>query len=585
MKTKLLALIIFGFVSLTACDLPIQPNGIKVMSVDISETEISLAVSHTRTLTATVSPTKAAIKTVNWTIEDSDIATINSSGLVTGIAEGETTVTVTTVDGGHTDTCEVVVTAASVEELWDESQDHLRTGTKTIDFYSLNDFHGSTENISANYEPGINKLSTFFKNEKAKNPGGFVLTASGDMWQGSADSNLTNGRLVNDWMGLIGFSAMAIGNHEFDWTVDTIKENMENMNFPLLACNIIDTTTNQPVDWVEPYTTITKNGVRIGIVGAIGQGLTTSILAPNVAGLSFANPNQYVIDWADYLRSEGADIILYLLHNSVSTIPENTGNAVDAIFGGHTHRGENNLDGDPTTTYSTPAVQAWSNGQDVGHIQLTYNFSTEAVANQTAEIIDTRSFVIDDLTDDTETATLYQSYLDNEISAIKNRVLLEDSDGFSRDELGLIYNQYAYRYYKEEHDTDDYDVMGIVSGSSRDDVPSGPVTYGMIYKALPFDNALVVVKIIGSEVVNKLKNQGTFYLGDSNKIVEGDSIGNYVLSDNYYYFLMQDFSAYRSPIVEVVEIIDIFAEEDALPRNIVSRYLPNYPDNVIFNKD
>jgi len=198
MKTKLLALIIFGFVSLTACDLPIQPNGIKVMSVDISETEISLAVSHTRTLTATVSPTKATIKTVNWTIEDSNIATINSSGLVTGIAEGETTVTVTTVDGGHTDTCEVVVTTISNEELWDESQDYLRTGTKTIDFYSLNDFHGSTENISANYEPGINKLSTFFKNEKAKNPGGFVLTASGDMWQGSADSNLTNGRWVND---------------------------------------------------------------------------------------------------------------------------------------------------------------------------------------------------------------------------------------------------------------------------------------------------------------------------------------------------------------------------------------------------
>jgi len=581
MKRKLLALIIFGFVSLTACDFPLQPHVIKVMSVDIPETQFSLGVSQTRTLTATVSPTKATIKTVNWTIEDSNIATINSSGLVTGIAEGETTVTVTTVDGGHTDTCEVVVTAASVEELWDESQDHLRTGTKTIDFYSLNDFHGSTEYISANNEPGINKLSTFFKNEKAKNPEGFILTSSGDMWQGSADSNLTNGRLVNDWMGLIGFSAMAIGNHEFDWTVDTIKENMENMDFPLLACNIIDTKTNQPVDWAQPYTTITKNGVRIGIVGAIGQGLTTSILAPNVAGLSFANPNQYIIDWADYLRSEGADIILYLLHNSVSTIPENTGNAVDAIFGGHTHRGENNLDGDPTTTYSTPAVQAWSNGKDVGHIQLTYNFSTEAVANQTAEIIDTRSFVIDDLTDDTETATLYQSYLDNEISAIKNRVLLEDSDGFSRDELGLIYNQYAYRYYKDEHDTDDYHVMGIVSGSSRTDVPSGPVTYGMIYKALPFDNALVVVRIKGSEVVDKLRNQGTFYLGDSNQIVEGYSIGNYVLSDNYYYFLMQDFSAYRSPIVEVVEIIDIFAEEDALPRNIVSRYLPYYPDNVI----
>ena len=90
MKTKLLALIIFGFVSLTACDLPIQPNGIKVMSVDISETEISLAVSHTRTLTATVSPTKAAIKNgLIGQLKTSVSPTINSSGLVTGIAKAK----------------------------------------------------------------------------------------------------------------------------------------------------------------------------------------------------------------------------------------------------------------------------------------------------------------------------------------------------------------------------------------------------------------------------------------------------------------------------------------------------------------
>ena len=62
------------------------------------------------------------------------------------------------------------------------------------------------------------------------------------------------------------------------------------MNFPLLGCNVIDTNTNEIVDWIEPFETITVNGLHIGIIGAIGQDLESSILQSCIEGIEFVNP-------------------------------------------------------------------------------------------------------------------------------------------------------------------------------------------------------------------------------------------------------------------------------------------------------
>lgn len=65
-------------------------------------------VSDTETLTATVAPTDATVQTVTWSSSDDNVATVED-GLVTAIGAGTATITVTTVDGGFTDTCEVTV--------------------------------------------------------------------------------------------------------------------------------------------------------------------------------------------------------------------------------------------------------------------------------------------------------------------------------------------------------------------------------------------------------------------------------------------------------------------------------------------
>ena len=88
-----------------------DPHGdIAVTGVSVAPTSDSIAVGETLTLTATVAPEDATNKAVTWSSSDDTIATVED-GVVTGVAAGDATITVTTVDGGFTATCAVTVTA------------------------------------------------------------------------------------------------------------------------------------------------------------------------------------------------------------------------------------------------------------------------------------------------------------------------------------------------------------------------------------------------------------------------------------------------------------------------------------------
>ncbi len=85
---------------------------VAVTGITLSPTSVSLAVGGTRTLTATVSPSNATNKTVNWTSSDTSVATV-SNGTITGKKAGSATIIATTADGGKTAYCTVSVTASS----------------------------------------------------------------------------------------------------------------------------------------------------------------------------------------------------------------------------------------------------------------------------------------------------------------------------------------------------------------------------------------------------------------------------------------------------------------------------------------
>ncbi|WP_308547655.1 YDG domain-containing protein [uncultured Parabacteroides sp.] len=86
---------------------------VSVSSVSLDKTELTLPRLDSYTLVATVGPSDASDKSVTWKSSDESIATVDANGKVTAVKVGKATITVTTVDGGKTATCEVTVDFAT----------------------------------------------------------------------------------------------------------------------------------------------------------------------------------------------------------------------------------------------------------------------------------------------------------------------------------------------------------------------------------------------------------------------------------------------------------------------------------------
>ena len=94
------------------CELQVLPKGIAVTGITLNKTNIGLLVGDMDTLVPTVQPADASVKDVAWSSNNHDVATVSTTGLVTGTGAGVATITATTADGGKTATCQVTVTAS-----------------------------------------------------------------------------------------------------------------------------------------------------------------------------------------------------------------------------------------------------------------------------------------------------------------------------------------------------------------------------------------------------------------------------------------------------------------------------------------
>ena len=122
---------------LTGCENPVDGGGnggsdtVSVTGVTLTETSLAIVVGDTADLTETVAPENASDKTVSWSSSDSAVATVDTDGVVTGVAEGSATITVTTNDGGHTAEATVTVTESVTGVSLDQSEVDFQLTGKT----------------------------------------------------------------------------------------------------------------------------------------------------------------------------------------------------------------------------------------------------------------------------------------------------------------------------------------------------------------------------------------------------------------------------------------------------------------------
>lgn len=201
---------------------------------------------------------------------------------------------------------------------------------KEVHVISANDMHANIQRMP--------RLAAIVDSMRALYPSLLVL---------SAGDNRT-GEPLNDMyhipaypmvalMNQIGFTATALGNHEFDGGVQNLGQLIGSSNFSYLCCNI------RPVpEWgiyTKPYQIYDVNGVRVGIIGVVQLGMrgTPDTHPNNVVGLKFEPVNESIEHYS-WLRDQ-CDVIILLSHIGIDDDEALSQNMswLDLIVGGHTH--------------------------------------------------------------------------------------------------------------------------------------------------------------------------------------------------------------------------------------------------------
>lgn len=410
----------------------------------------------------------------------------------------------TTIDSGSSDTSSESSSVSSE----DTSSSSQEVNSGVFQFYCVNDFHGAIiEGYDGNrYEAGIKKYFSKLAKLREADPEHTILLSAGDMYQGSLESNINYGALVTEAMNVTGFEAMTIGNHEWDYGPERLKDNIKLARFPVLAGNIVDYHDHSlPWDGGSQISTIIeKAGVKIGVVGMIGFGQTTSITAKHVQDLDFINPEPLAIAEAERLKKqEGCKLTLLVIHDDADAVlgwekEKELGNYFDGVFCGHTHK--RNL----TVHDGVPLVQSYNNGRAISHIEITLKEGAAKASKWDILQADPsweNSGVIDQV---------YDKYLNKEEYTSKAHatagVLSEALDNLGVARLGT---KAIYEKYHKEQPT----LACAIENKQRATLPEGRVSYSQLYKCTPFTNNIVLMNVLGSEIKRQAK-YSVIYVGD-----------------------------------------------------------------------
>jgi len=424
-----------------------------------------------------------------------------------------------------------------------------------LNMFAINDLHGKLCDSAS--QPGVDELTTYLKNAY-RSEEHVLLLSSGDMWQGSAESNLTKGLIVTEWMNELDFVAMTLGNHEYDWGEDFIKQNAAVAEFPFLAINVYDRDTQKRAEYCEPSVLVQYGEASVGIIGAIGD-CYSSISGEFSGDVYFKTGKELttlVKEEATRLRDAGADFIIYSIHDGHSRSSSGTGvisdgqlasyydptlseGYVDIVFEGHTHRSYVLRDGD--------GVYHLQNGGDNGGIsqaKAVINFANGKVDVRQPRFVETAEY--QSLSDDPIVNTLMQKY-DEQVS-LASRVLgnndMQRSGNQLRQLVADLYLEAGLEAFGEE-----YPIVlggGYLSVRSPGYLAAGQVTFSQLQGLFPFENTLVLCSVRGEDLLNKF-----IHTSNSNYFVSysdyGSSVKNNIDPNGTYYIIVDTYSSTYAP--------------------------------------
>ncbi|MGK8663028.1 bifunctional UDP-sugar hydrolase/5'-nucleotidase UshA [Serratia marcescens] len=413
--------------------------------------------------------------------------------------------------------------------------------TYAITILHTNDHHGHFwQNDHGEYGLGAQKtLVDGIRQEVAAQGGSLLLLSGGDINTGVPESDLQDAEPDFRGMNLVGYDAMAIGNHEFDNPLSVLRQQEKWATFPLLSANIYQKSTGQRL--FKPYALFDKQGIKIAVIGLTTDD-TAKIGNPEYfTDMEFRVPAQEAKQVVEQLRKdEKPDVIIAATHMGHYDNGEHGSNApgdvemarslpagyLDMIVGGHSQdpvcmAGDNRKQVDyvpgtpcsPDRQNGTWIVQAHEWGKYVGRADFEFRNGELKLVHYQLIPVNLKKKV--EKADGTSERVYYTRQIAEDPAMMKlltpfqdkGKAQLEVKIGSvngklegDRSKVRFVQTNLARVMLAAQRERADADFAVMSGGGVRDSIESGDITYKNVLKVQPFGNTLVHVDMKGSEV-------------------------------------------------------------------------------------
>ncbi|MFC1784316.1 bifunctional metallophosphatase/5'-nucleotidase [Candidatus Neomarinimicrobiota bacterium] len=387
---------------------------------------------------------------------------------------------------------------------------------KKIIILYTNDEHGWIE--KSEYSNGAAEMMGLWReNEGYDGDESYLILSGGDNWTGPAISTWFEGESTVDVMNAMEYDASAIGNHEFDFTVDGLEERIMQANFPYLSANIREKASGNIPGFATPYIILDIDDVMVGIIGLTTITTPWSTFPDHVADYDFIDYFSALEEVVPQVKQVGAELLIVIAHICYSEIvdlaPILINMGISVIGGGHCHAGLisqiiSSAHGELAAIKTNSYMQSYSK------VEISYDMIEKEVVsmepsghlNESGNPDQAVANVLSYWRDQTD-AELSEiiGYTDNEISVRSNAM------------HNMVADSWLYNY-------PDADIAMTNAGGIRQSIPAGSITKEVIIGVLPFQNFIIELQLTGAQVINCTEYEDMIYGGMT-------TVGGYFLSD------------------------------------------------------
>nr|WP_086939905.1 bifunctional UDP-sugar hydrolase/5'-nucleotidase UshA [Thaumasiovibrio occultus] len=370
-----------------------------------------------------------------------------------------------------------------------------------------------------------------------------LLLSGGDINTGVPESDMLDAEPDFKGMNLLGYDAMALGNHEFDNTLDVLMQQQEWADFPMLSANIYDRESGERQ--FQPYQIFEQQGLKIAVVGLTTEDTAKVVSPENVATLEFRDPKAEAQALINELQeTEKPDVIIAVTHMGHYVDGKHGVNApgdvalaryieagdLDMVVGGHSQEpvcmeGPNMYSktfrpGDecrPDQQNGTWIVQAHEWGKYVGKADFEFRNGELSLVNYDLIPVNlkekvtqedgssVRVFIQDEIPHDQAVSDFLRPFQERG-QELLGEVVGETTGKLEGDRNVVRFQQTNLgRLIAKAHmERANADFAVMNSGGVRDSIAEGEFTYRDVLIVQPFGNIVTYTDMVGAEVIDYL---------------------------------------------------------------------------------